>query len=277
MHCPTCGWEWMRPVGRGRRREVVEYVPPLRGPAPRAPGVAPASACEALVQDGRPALPIPRVCGKSQACSGPRLLVGKYARASAALPAGRRSMPATVIDLDRSMLADWVGKAACALYKPLVEPLGQQRAGCPGDTCRRHARAGALVRQRGTFDARTGRLWIYLRDERQHRPVQPPPRRCWTMLRLPVRKGRAMPAQATSPRSAASCMPTRTRAFRVYEVLRRSRIRRDRSRLAGRTSGAGSARRATRIWVCRSRAEALQQIAQLYEIEDDSAAALCRT
>jgi transposase len=74
------------------------------------------------------------------------------------------------VDLDRSLLAEWVGKTA-ALTRPLVEAV------------ERHVMAGRRlhaddtpvpVLEPGRGKTRTGRLWVYLRDERPWGGQAPP-------------------------------------------------------------------------------------------------------
>ncbi|WP_052215105.1 IS66 family transposase [Belnapia sp. F-4-1] len=74
------------------------------------------------------------------------------------------------VDLQRSTLADWVGQSA-ALLRPLLDVLAQ------------HVLAGAVlhaddtpvpVLAPGLGRTSTGRLWVYLRDERPHGSTIPP-------------------------------------------------------------------------------------------------------
>jgi hypothetical protein len=68
------------------------------------------------------------------------------------------------VDLDRGLLADWVGKAAW-LVRPLAEKIAE------------HVMAGTVIHADdtpvpvlapGKGKTKTGRLWVYLRDERPH-------------------------------------------------------------------------------------------------------------
>jgi hypothetical protein len=74
------------------------------------------------------------------------------------------------VELDRSLLADWIGKSAW-LLEPLAEKIGE------------HVMAGSVIHAddtpvkvlapgRGT--TKTGRFWVYLRDERPHLGPAPP-------------------------------------------------------------------------------------------------------
>jgi hypothetical protein len=74
------------------------------------------------------------------------------------------------VDLDRALLADWVG-ASSALFEPLVEAI------------RRHVMAGAKlhaddtpvpVLAPGNGKTKTGRLWTYVRDDRPAASTVPP-------------------------------------------------------------------------------------------------------
>ncbi len=74
------------------------------------------------------------------------------------------------VDLDRATLADWVGKAAW-LLRPLSERIGA------------HVMAGSVIHADdtpvpvlapGRGKTKTGRLWVYLRDERPHAGPAPP-------------------------------------------------------------------------------------------------------
>ena len=74
------------------------------------------------------------------------------------------------VDLDRAVMADWVGKSVW-LSAPLVEAIGD------------HVMAGTAlhgddtpvpVLAPGTGKTKTGRLWVYLRDERPYAGPAPP-------------------------------------------------------------------------------------------------------
>lgn len=74
------------------------------------------------------------------------------------------------VDLDRAMLADWMGRVAW-----LVRPLADRIAD--------HVMAGGVIHADdtpipvlapGSGKTRTGRLWVYLRDERPHAGLAPP-------------------------------------------------------------------------------------------------------
>ena len=74
------------------------------------------------------------------------------------------------VDLDRATLADWVGRIAW-LLQPLAERIGE------------HVMAGSVIHADdtpvpvlapGNGKTKTGRLWVYLRDERPHAGPAPP-------------------------------------------------------------------------------------------------------
>ncbi len=150
---------------RPKRRPIPDHVPRMEVVPGRfvvnriiRPRLA-CTCCERFVQAPLPSRPIER--GRP----GPRLLahvlVGKYADH---LPLYRQSriFERDGLDLDRSTLADWVGKTT-ALLAPLADAIG------------RHVlAAGAIfaddtpVRMLapGTGKTQTARLWTYARDER---------------------------------------------------------------------------------------------------------------
>jgi transposase len=164
--CPRCGTQRMRKVGEDVT-EILEYIP---GRFEVARHVRPAYSCpkcEAMTQAPMPALPIPR------GLAGPGLLahvlVAKYCDH---LPLYRQAeiYARDGVDLDRALLADWVGKAAW-----LVRPLADRIAA--------HVMAGSVIHADdtpvpvlapGNGKTKTGRLWVYLRDERPHSGPAPP-------------------------------------------------------------------------------------------------------
>ena len=164
--CPGCGGTVFSRVGQDER-EVLEYVPSsfkvIRHVRPKLS----CRACEGIVQEPMPALPIER--GRP----GPGLiahtLVSKYCDH---LPLHRQAVihARQGVELDRSTLADWVGQAVF-LLSPLAEEIGS------------HVRAGAVlhaddttvpVLAPGMGKTRTGRLWVAVRDERSWGSTAPP-------------------------------------------------------------------------------------------------------
>jgi hypothetical protein len=74
------------------------------------------------------------------------------------------------VDLDRATLADWVGKAAW-LLSPLVEAVASHVMAAE----KLHADDTPVpVLAPGTGKTKTGRLWVYLRDERPYGGPTPP-------------------------------------------------------------------------------------------------------
>ena len=164
--CPGCGGTVFSRVGQDER-EVLEYVPSsfkvIRHVRPKLS----CRACETIVQEPMPALPIER--GRP----GPGLiahtLVAKYCDH---LPLHRQAVihAREGVELDRSTLADWVGSAVF-LLTPLAELIG------------RHVRAGAVLHADDTVlpvlapglgETKTGRLWVLVRDERPWGSAVPP-------------------------------------------------------------------------------------------------------
>jgi transposase len=155
--CPDCGGE-LKALGEDIsemlelervRFKVIRTVRPKLACA----------CCDTIVQAPAASRPIER------GLAGPALLahvlVGKYADH---LPLYRQAeiYAREGVDLDRSLLADWVGKSA-ALLMPLADAL------------RAHVFAADVVHADdtplpvlapGEKKTKTGRLWVYVRDER---------------------------------------------------------------------------------------------------------------
>lgn len=125
------------------------------------------SCCEHIAQAAAPSRPIER------GMAGPGLLahilVSKFADH---LPLYRQSVmyAREGVELDRSLLAKWVGHSA-ALLQPLVDAL------------RRHVMAATKlhaddtpvpVLAPGAGKTKTGRLWVYVRDDRASGDMTPP-------------------------------------------------------------------------------------------------------
>jgi len=164
--CSTCGGDRLRKVGEDVT-EMLEYIP---GRFEVVRHVRPAyscRACEAMMQASMPALPIPR----GQA--GPGLLahiaIAKYCDH---VPLYRQAeiYARDGVDLDRATLADWIGRIAW-LVRPLADRIGE------------HVMAGSVIHADdtpipvlapGNGKTKTGRLWVYLRDERPHAGPAPP-------------------------------------------------------------------------------------------------------
>jgi transposase len=125
------------------------------------------SGCEAFTQAALPSRPIER--GRPGPGLLAHVLVSKYADH---LPLYRQSriFEREGLDLDRSTLADWVGKST-ALLEPLADAIG------------RHVLAGQAIfaddtpvemLAPGTGKTATARLWAYGRDERPWGSEAPP-------------------------------------------------------------------------------------------------------
>jgi len=163
--CPSCGGG-LRHLGEDVA-EQLEYVPAsfrvIRHVRPKLA----CCCCDAIVQAPAPSRPIER------GIAGPGLLahvlVAKFADH---LPLYRQAViyARDGVDLDRALLASWVG-AASALLRPLV------------DAIRRHVLAGAKlhaddtpipVLAPGNGKTKTARLWTYVRDDRPSGDTTPP-------------------------------------------------------------------------------------------------------
>jgi len=121
--------------------------------------------CEKIVQAPLPSRPIER--GRPGPGLLAHVLVSKYADH---LPLYRQSgiYEREGIDLDRSTLADWVGKST-ALLEPLADAIG------------RHVLAGQAIfaddtplKMQAKVKCKTARIWTYVRDERPWDSQAPP-------------------------------------------------------------------------------------------------------
>ena len=163
--CSACG-AGMSKLGEDVT-EVLDYVPGrfqvLRHVRPKYA----CKRCDRITQAPAPALPIPR--GRPSAALLAHVLVAKYCDH---LPLYRQSAiyARDGLDLDRSTLADWVGQAAW-LLDPIVEGI------------RAHVFAAEKIHgddtpvpvlAPGTGKTKTGRLWVYARDDRPFCGTAPP-------------------------------------------------------------------------------------------------------
>lgn len=163
--CPGCGGE-MRKVGEDVT-EILDYVP---GHFEVVRHVRPAFSCrrcERMVQRPMPSLPIER----GQAGRGllAHILVNKYCDH---LPLYRQAgiYAREGVDLDRATMAAWVGKVT-ALMSPLVEAIADHVMAAE----KLHVDDTPVpVLAPGTGKTKTGRLWVYLRDERPFGSRAPP-------------------------------------------------------------------------------------------------------
>ena len=163
--CPNCGGA-MRRLGEDVT-EVLEFVPAsfmvIRHVRPKLT----CRTCETIVQAPMPSLPIER--GRPRPGLLAHVLVAKYADH---LPLYRQSgiYAREGVDLERSTLADWVGRSA-ALLDPLVAALRKEVMASDvlhGDD------TPVPVLAPGLGKTKTGRLWAYVRDERPHGGQRPP-------------------------------------------------------------------------------------------------------
>jgi transposase len=163
--CPDCG------AGMGKLgedvTEVLDYVPGhfqvIRHVRPKYA----CQACDAITQAPAPAMPTPR--GRAAPALLAHLLVGKYCDH---LPLYRQSemFLRAGVDLDRSTLCDWVGQATW-LLDPIIVGI------------RRHVFAAEKIHgddttvpvlSPGLGRTKTGRLWVYVRDDRPFCGTAPP-------------------------------------------------------------------------------------------------------
>ncbi len=163
--CPACGGE-MRKVGEDVTN-VLDYIP---GHFEIVRHIRPAFSCrrcETMVQEQMPSLPIER--GLPGAGLLAHILVSKYCDHQ---PLYRQSQiyAREGVDLDRAIMAAWVGKVA-ALASPLVEAAADHVMAAE----KLHVDDTPVpVLAPGMGKTKTGRLWVYLRDERPFGGRAPP-------------------------------------------------------------------------------------------------------
>jgi transposase len=163
--CTACGGT-MSALGEDTT-EVLEYVPARFQVVRHVRPKLACTRCDAISQAPAPALPVPR--GRA----GPGLLahviVSKFADH---LPLYRQSQiyARESVDLSRSTLADWLGQVSW-LLQPLVDRIADHVMASP----KLHADDTPVpVLAPGTGKTATGRLWVYLRDNRRWRPSDRP-------------------------------------------------------------------------------------------------------
>jgi len=163
--CGRCGGSFKK-LGEDVTEEL-EYVPGRfivnRIVRPR---VA-CSCCEAIVQAPLPSRPIER--GRPGPGLLAHVLVSKYADH---LPLYRQSQiyAREGIDLDRSTMADWVGRST-ALLEPLADAIG--RTVRDGDALFADD-TPVKMQAPGNKKTKTARVWTYVRDERPWAGQSPP-------------------------------------------------------------------------------------------------------
>jgi len=176
--CPSCGGTRLSVIGQDER-EVLEYVPAHFKVVVHVRPKVSCRACETIAQAPMPSLPIER------ALPGPKLLAHvAVAKFCDHIPLYRQSdiYARRGLDLDRAMMAEWMGRLAF-LLAPLAEAIG------------RHVSAGRSlhaddttvpVLDPGRGKTKTGRLWALVRDERPWSGPAPP---AALYLYSPDRKG----------------------------------------------------------------------------------------
>ena len=164
--CPSCGGTTLGEVGEDER-EVLEYVPSSFKVVRHVRPKLSCRACETIVQAPMPSLPIER--GRPGPGLLSHFLVAKYCDHQPLYRQGVIYARAGV-DLDRSTLADWVGRMVFLLVA-LARAIG------------RHVRRGEAVHaddtpvpvlDPGRGRTKTGRLWVVVRDERPWGSAAPP-------------------------------------------------------------------------------------------------------
>ncbi|WP_299593486.1 IS66 family transposase [uncultured Tateyamaria sp.] len=163
--CTRCGGR-LKTLGEDVTEEL-EYVPGRfivnRIVRPRKA----CSSCDAIVQSPLPSRPIER--GRPGPGLLAHVLVSKYADH---LPLYRQSQiyAREGIDLDRSTMADWVGRST-ALLEPLADEIG--RIVRRGDALFADD-TPVKMQAPGNKKTKTARVWTYVRDERPWSGSSPP-------------------------------------------------------------------------------------------------------
>jgi len=155
--CPDCG-KGMAKLGEDIS-EVLDYVPGhfqvIRHVRPKYA----CTACDAITQAPAPPMPTPR--GRATPATLAHLLVSKYVDH---LPLYRQAeiYAREGIELDRSTLSDWVGQASW-LLDPVVAAIREHVFAAD----KIHADDTTVpVLAAGLGRTKTGRLWVYVRDDR---------------------------------------------------------------------------------------------------------------
>src|SRR5512134_215114 len=163
--CPGCGGK-LHVIGEDAS-EVLDYVPArfkvIRHVRPRFA----CRACESITQMPMPSLPIER--GRPGPGLLAHVLIAKFCDH---LPLYRQSLiyARAGVDLDRSTLADWVGRVTW-----LLQPLGERLAAHVFAAAKIHADDTPVpVLDPGRGRTKTGRLWVYVRDDRPSGDASPP-------------------------------------------------------------------------------------------------------
>jgi transposase len=164
--CKKCGGSELRTVSE-TVTEVLAYVPARFEVIRHVRPACSCRKCETMIQAPMPELPIPR--GMVDASFLAHMVVAKFCDH---IPLYRQAEidARSGVTIDRSQRAEWLGHIAWLLM-PLVELVAA------------HVMAGRTVHADdtpvdvlapGTDKTKTGRLWVYLRDERPHGGTAPP-------------------------------------------------------------------------------------------------------
>lgn len=164
-NCNACGGD-LKTLGEDVTEEL-EYIPGRFVVNQIIRPRAACTRCEAIQQADMPSRPIER--GRPGPGLLAHVLVSKYADH---LPLYRQSQiyGREGVELDRSTMADWVGKST-ALLEPLADAIGKQVRAGPAlfadDT-------PVKMLAPGTKKTQTARVWAYVRDERAWAGSAPP-------------------------------------------------------------------------------------------------------
>jgi transposase len=163
--CPACGGE-LRSVGEDVT-EVLERLPARYKLVRHVRPKMSCARCEKIIQ--APAAPRPIERGMAGASVLAHVLISKYCDHQ---PLYRQSQiyAREGVELSRSTLAEWVGQSS-ALLQPLVDAVGRHVLSAQ----KLHADdtpVPVLCPGKGT--TKTGRLWVYVRDDRPCGDNRPP-------------------------------------------------------------------------------------------------------
>jgi len=164
--CKVCGGAELRTVSESVT-EVLAYIPARFEVVRHVRPACSCRKCETMVQAPMPELPIPR--GMADASFLAHIAVAKFCDH---IPLYRQAeiYARSGLDIDRGLLAEWLGHVAW-LIRPLVDLIAA------------HVMAGRVIHADdtpvpvlapGAGKTRTGRQWVYLRDERPHGGAAPP-------------------------------------------------------------------------------------------------------
>jgi len=163
--CPSCGGK-LKPLGEdvSEQLDLINAAFKVIRHIRRKKACA---CCDVIVQAPAPSRPIERGIAAPGLLA--HILVSKFADHQ---PLYRQSAiyARAGVDLDRSTMARWIG-ACSALLRPLVEAL-RRYVLAPGKV---HADDTPIpVLAPGTGQTKTGRLWVYVRDDRNSGSAAPP-------------------------------------------------------------------------------------------------------